>query len=79
MDQFVDVSQLEPPGPLGVVLDRVRRLARGDCLHIRHSREPFPLYGMLEDMGFAWDGRREGERFEMRVWHRDDDPPPPLG
>ncbi len=79
MEHFVDVSQLQPPAPLGIVLDRVRQLPRGDYLHIRHSREPFPLYAMLADMGFAWIGAHRGDGFEMRVWRRDDEPAPPFG
>jgi hypothetical protein len=77
MERLLDVSALEPPEPLTRILDALDDLQRDDWLRIRHRREPYPLYGMLRDMGFAWRTDWNPAGLEILVWH-DDRPPPPV-
>lgn len=53
-DQVVqlDVRGLEPPIPMEKALDRVARLNPDQALHLLIHREPFPLYELLDGMGF---------------------------
>ena len=48
----IDVSELEPPEPMEQILGRLRQLQAGQLLRVRHRREPFPLYPMLEQAGY---------------------------
>lgn len=50
--RFIDVSGLEPPGPMFRILEE---LPRADTpLTVRIHREPLPLYGMLQEGGYTW-------------------------
>lgn len=72
METILDVRDLPPPEPLERVLDALPGLKSGDVLCMLHVREPFPLYGMLRDMGFAHAVHRTSRApFEIRIW-RDD-------
>jgi hypothetical protein len=77
VERRIDVSALEPPEPLTRILDALDDLDPDDWLRVRHRREPYPLYGMLRDMGFAWRTRWDAEGLEMLVWHAGRAPPPP--
>ena len=50
----IDVSELEPPEPMDRILARLRQLQAGQLLRVRHRREPFPLYPMLEQAGYEY-------------------------
>jgi len=72
-ETLLDVSMLEPPEPMERVLAAVDELKAGDYLRLLHRREPFPLYLILEEMGFAYltrPGRTTA--YEVFVWHRGD-------
>lgn len=81
MERLLDVSDLEPPEPLERILDALDTLGAGDWLHVRHRREPFPLYGFLQRLGYVWRTERTGEAaFEILIWPVDGQPPvPPAG
>lgn len=49
----LDVRNLEPPIPMEKALARIGRLADGEVLHLLIHREPFPLYELLDGMGYA--------------------------
>ena len=73
MELSLDVSDLEPCEPLQRSLDAVRGLGAGDHLRVIHRRDPKLLYGLLDEMGFAWHTREGGpSRFEIFVWKRGD-------
>lgn len=68
-EQFIDVSALEPPEPLEVILDSLADLSDGDWIRVQHRRDPIPLYRMLKDMGYLWHtDRLAPERFEILIW-----------
>ena len=76
MEHYVDVSNLEPPEPLEVILDAITDLPQGDYLKVHHRRNPIPLYGMLRDMGFesATHNPAPGH-FEIFIWPKHQSPP----
>lgn len=49
----VDARNLEPPEPMDRALAAAARVKDGQVVRMLLHREPFPLYAMLEDMGFA--------------------------
>lgn len=49
----LDVRGLEPPIPMEKALDRVARLGPDQALHLLIHREPFPLFELLDGMGFS--------------------------
>ena len=78
MERVLDVSDLEPPEPLERILDALDQLGNGDWLHVRHRREPFPLYGFLQRLGYAWQTERTGETaFDILIWPATSQPPVP--
>ena len=50
----VDVSELEPPQPMTVILTALARLAAKHYLLVKHRRQPFPLYEKLLEQGWAY-------------------------
>lgn len=50
----VDVSELEPPEPMTVILTALARLGDGNCLLVKHRRQPFPLYEKLREQGWGY-------------------------
>ena len=77
--QILDVSTLEPPGPMERILDSLTDLPQGQSLCVRHRREPFPLYDLLRRMGYQWRTRGEDGRFEILIWAATADADPTLG
>ena len=56
MDEpFVDASNLPPPEPLQVALQAATALAPGGRVRIRLPREPYPLFGLLAERGYAYE------------------------
>ncbi len=52
-ERYLDVSMLEPCEPLERSQEAAATLEPGEFLHIRHRREPFPLYDLLERQGMV--------------------------
>jgi len=73
VERLLDVSELEPCEPLELSLAAAEDLGPGEYLRVLHRREPFPLYRILDDRGFA-HRTVPGERtaFEIFVWRRTD-------
>ena len=49
----MDGRWLEPPEPMEQVLLALDNLRPGQHIRFLLHREPFPLYGILQNMGFA--------------------------
>lgn len=66
----IDVSELEPPEPMERILAHLQQLQTGQLLRVRHRREPFPLYPLLEQAGFEYCCIPAGmeEAFLIYVW-----------
>lgn len=72
--RVLDVSRLDPPEPLVRILEAIEHLPPGEYLHIRHRREPYPLYAILEESGFAHLTRLGRDcPYEIFIWRRGDE------
>ena len=56
----LDLRALPPPEPMERVLDALDNLPAGAALRVLLAREPYPLYGMLERMGWRWQSAWQG-------------------
>lgn len=73
-ENLLDVRDLTPPEPLERVLTAIGSLGKGQYLRVRHHREPFPLYPILQKSGFAWLTQPGLEApFEIFIWRRNDE------
>lgn len=71
----VDVSALEPPEPMTVILTHLAKLARRECLLIKHRRQPFPLYEKLIEAGFSYHcDVHEQDDISLYVFHQKSQP-----
>ncbi|OGS98442.1 MAG: hypothetical protein A3F73_09425 [Gallionellales bacterium RIFCSPLOWO2_12_FULL_59_22] len=50
----LDVRGLPPPEPFENIVRALPALSGNDTLQVLIHREPFPLYEMLRDAGYAW-------------------------
>ena len=65
----MDVSELEPPEPMEQILARLQQLQAGQLLRVRHRREPFPIYPILEQAGYEFCCIPIGtEAFLIYIW-----------
>ena len=72
-ERRLDVSALEPCEPLERTLAAASDLGPGEYLRVLHSREPLPLYPLLEQLGCAWRTRPgTATPFEVLIWRADD-------
>lgn len=72
-ERLLDVRDLAPPEPLERVLAAVHALSGAQYLRARLPREPYPLYPLLQELGYAWRGRpADNAGFEILIWRRDD-------
>ncbi len=70
---LVDGRWLEPPEPMELVLAALDRLRPGQHIRFLLHREPYPLYGILENMGYAHRTHMlEDGCFEIRIDPRAD-------
>lgn len=66
-EQFLDLRGLDPPEPLLRIFAALEA-APEHALRVRMSREPFPLYPMLEACGWTGRTRRhEDGGFEVLI------------
>ncbi len=72
-ERLLDVRDLAPPEPLERVLAMLPALGAEQYLRVLLHREPFPLYALLEQSGFAWRARAVHDMtFEIFIWRRTD-------
>lgn len=72
--RVLDVRQLDPPEPLVRILEAIEHLPPGEYLHVRHRREPYPLYAILEESGYAHFTRPGRDcPYEIFIWRRGDE------
>ncbi len=50
----LDVRGLPPPEPFENIARALQTLSATETLQVLIHREPFPLYEMLRDAGYAW-------------------------
>lgn len=54
MTRELDVRGLPPPEPFEHIMRALPTLPAGAYLHVHIDREPYPLYEVLRDSGYAW-------------------------
>ena len=54
MAPCIDVRGLPPPEPFENIARALQTLSGDDTLQVLIHREPFPLYEMLRNAGYAW-------------------------
>jgi len=65
----LDVSGLEPPEPMEQVFDHLQQLQDRQLLRVRHRRDPFPIYPLLEKAGYKYCCVPRGpELFLIYIW-----------
>ncbi len=70
-EHILDVSGLEPPEPLEQILSALEKLKYGEHLRVLHRREPFPLYAILNESGFAYETLPgKSTNYEILIRHR---------
>lgn len=50
----IDVRGLAPPEPFEKIMHALQLLPAGAALQVLIHREPYPLYEVLRDSGYAW-------------------------
>ena len=66
--QELDVRGLLPPEPFENIIRALQTLPAGESLQVHIHREPFPLYEMLRDNGYAWQtAALAGGDFEILI------------
>lgn len=63
-DRTLDIRELSEP-PFDPIMSELAALAPGSQLVLINSFEPTPLYGILEQRGFAY----ETEQVDSDEWH----------
>ncbi len=54
MPHELDVRGLPPPEPFESIMRSLSSLPAATVLQVHIHREPFPLYEVLRDNGYAW-------------------------
>jgi len=67
----IDVSELEAPEPMRVILSTLTSLTRQQQLIVRHRQQPFPLYHKLRELGFDYQVRQHDEHYLITISHGD--------
>jgi len=52
--RVVDVRWLEPPEPMERIIEALSAAGVGERIQVLIHREPFPLYDILQQNGYAW-------------------------
>ena len=68
MAHELDVRGLPPPEPFEHIMRALPALPAGAVLHVHIDREPYPLYEVLRNSGYAWktDAQTDGS-FSIRI------------
>lgn len=70
---YIDVSELEPPQPMTVILEALNKLPKGHFLVVNHRRKPVPLFSLLAEQDYCWRHQLEAEEKHcIFIWHKQD-------
>jgi uncharacterized protein (DUF2249 family) len=68
--KVLDVSTLEPPEPMELILKEITKLAPKEHLQVLHRMEPYPLYPILEQRKYKYTVKLNGKiPVELIIWH----------
>lgn len=71
MARLLDVRDLPPPEPFEQVLDAIAELPGDGRLCVLHRRQPFPLYDVLQRLGYVWETSGTEGEYRILIWRRD--------
>ena len=70
-EKCCDVQHCAPPEPMQQVIEAVQELHEGEYVRLMPRMEPYPLYSMLDDMGFTHCLVLDGEApYEVMIYKR---------
>lgn len=70
MAHELDVRGLSPPEPFVHIMRALPALPAGAYLRVHIDREPYPLYEVLRDSGYAWQTTALADgSFSIRIGH----------
>lgn len=70
MAHELDVRGLPPPEPFEHIMRALPTLPAGAYLQVHIDREPYPLYEVLRDSGYAWQTTALTDcSFSIRISH----------
>lgn len=64
----IDVSDLQPPEPMEIVLDRLDKIEDGQYIRMIHRMQPYPLYNILMDNGFRYKVDETQSLLHIYIW-----------
>jgi len=68
---IIDGREMEPPQPFEAVMAALATLAPDASVLLILPREPFPLFRVLANSGFAWRTERAADgSFEITITHK---------
>ncbi len=68
-----DVQDLPAPEPMQKIMEAAADLGAGEYVRMMHRMEPYPLYAILDDMGFDHLLYLEGEApYEIMIYSKED-------
>lgn len=68
----LDVSTLQPPEPMDLVMQAMDKLATGQYIKMIHRMQPYPLYNILLDNGFRYRMLNPDGLFHIYIWKASD-------
>ena len=69
---LLDARGLEPPEPMEKVMQTLALLRPGQSIRLLLHREPFPLYAVLAERGYAHETRVEADgSYVILISHSD--------
>ena len=64
----IDVSELQPPEPMEIVLEQLDKIKAGQYIRMIHRMQPHPLYNILMDNGFRYKVDETQGLINIYIW-----------
>ncbi len=64
----LDVSELQPPEPMDIVLNALNELDSGQYIRMIHRMQPHPLYNILMDNGYRYKVDQSKDLIHIYIW-----------
>ena len=67
----LDVSSMEPPEPMLAIFSALAQLPEQHRLDVYHRRQPYPLYGILQQTGYLYRCQPLQQGYLIQIWPSD--------
>lgn len=64
----IDVSELPPPEPMEIVMDKLDKIQAGEYIRMIHRMQPYPLYNILMDNGYRYKVDETQSLIHIYIW-----------